>query len=321
MSMRLYGQAKLTSMAPVPLGLLQRKCACGGTPGPTGECAACRRKRPGIQPKLTINQPGDKYEREADRVAEQVMRMPEPHLQRLELIEEEEEETRLQTKSVRQGQTEVIAAPPIVPEVLRSAGNPLGPTARAFMEPRFGHDFGQVRVHTDARAAESAKAVQARAYTVGRNVVFGARQYAPATTVGRQLLAHELTHVVQQSQRQSTPHLQRVDWGPAGGKCCNESLEGDEWALVGDGTWKLLAQDAQDACTEVLDDCDGMTCGGGFYFVRNLQHGVCRTPRQDDATFRDRRWTPNAPRSEAMSPTQRGSHSGDTPPLGYRYDE
>src|SRR5207302_6062309 len=85
-------------------------------------------------------------------------------------------------------------APPIVHDVLSSPGQPLDAGTRAFMEPRFGHDFGQVRVHTDARAAESARAVNALAYTVGQDVVFGAAQYAPETAAGRRLLAHELTH-------------------------------------------------------------------------------------------------------------------------------
>lgn len=89
-------------------------------------------------------------------------------------------------------------APPIVDEVLRSSGQPLDDTTRAFMEPRFGFDFGQVRVHTDERAAQSAASVSALAYTVGQDVVFGAGQYAPGTSEGRRLVAHELTHVAQQ---------------------------------------------------------------------------------------------------------------------------
>jgi hypothetical protein len=89
--------------------------------------------------------------------------------------------------------------PPIVHEVLRSPGQPLDPTTRAFMEPRFGHDFGHVRVHTDTKAAESARAVHAFAYTMGRDVVFGAGQFVPTTNAGQQLMAHELAHVVQQS--------------------------------------------------------------------------------------------------------------------------
>jgi hypothetical protein len=94
--------------------------------------------------------------------------------------------------------SQVHEAPAIVHEVLRSPGQPLDAGTRAFVEPRFGHDFSQVRVHTDGRAAESARAVNSLAYTVGREVVFGTGQYAPATSTGQRLLAHELTHVVQQ---------------------------------------------------------------------------------------------------------------------------
>jgi len=97
--------------------------------------------------------------------------------------------------------TEHGDTPSIVHEVLSPSGQPLDAETRAFMEPRLGHDFGQVRVHTDAKAAESARAVNSRAYTVGREVVFGAGQYAPKTTAGQRLLAHELTHVVQQPER------------------------------------------------------------------------------------------------------------------------
>ena len=90
------------------------------------------------------------------------------------------------------------AAPPIVDEVLRSPGQPLNTATRAFMEPRFGYDFSQVRVHFGAAAEQSAREVNADAYTVGSNIVFGAGQFAPRTHEGRRLLAHELTHVVQQ---------------------------------------------------------------------------------------------------------------------------
>lgn len=89
-------------------------------------------------------------------------------------------------------------APAIVNKVLRAPGQPLGGAARAFMEDRFAHSFGNVRIHTDAEAARSARAVGAAAYTVGRNVVFDHGRYAPDTASGRRLLAHELTHVVQQ---------------------------------------------------------------------------------------------------------------------------
>jgi len=100
----------------------------------------------------------------------------------------------------REGLTQqAYAVPPIVHTVLSSPGQSLDTNTRAFMEPRFGHDFSQVRVHTDARAAESAWAVNALAYTAGQSLVFGKDQYAPGTTEGKKLIAHELTHVVQQS--------------------------------------------------------------------------------------------------------------------------
>jgi hypothetical protein len=89
-------------------------------------------------------------------------------------------------------------APPIVHEVLRSPGQPLDANTRAFMEPRFGHDFSAVRVHTDAKAAESARAVNSLAYTVGQDMVFGSGQYNLHTNKGVRLLAHELTHTIQQ---------------------------------------------------------------------------------------------------------------------------
>ncbi len=97
------------------------------------------------------------------------------------------------------------SAPAIVHEVLRSPGQPLDPATRTLMESRFAADFGRVRVHTDALAAESAKAVQARAYTVGHNVVFAANNYAPSSPAGRGLLAHELAHTIQQRKASGAP--------------------------------------------------------------------------------------------------------------------
>ena len=176
---------------------------------------------PRIQRKLTIGRPNDRFEQEADRVADQVMRMPDPHsavdlgvagvgrasgiqrictecqdeLQRQPLEEEEEE---LQAKP------QPGAIPALAPtsaagvDALRGGGEALSPALRSFYEPRFGHDFGHVRVHTDARAAESARDIKARAFTLGSDVVFGRGEFRPGSSAGRQLLAHELTHVVQQ---------------------------------------------------------------------------------------------------------------------------
>jgi hypothetical protein len=101
--------------------------------------------------------------------------------------------------------------PPIVHEVLRSPGQPLDPATRAYMEPRFGYDFSRVRVHTDAKAAESARAVNARAYTVGNDIIFREHQYAPAADRGQKLLAHELAHVIQQRGHHRIPSKIRIE--------------------------------------------------------------------------------------------------------------
>jgi len=119
--------------------------------------------------------------------------------------------TKLQRQAV--GEPGGFEAPPIVHEVLRSPGQPLDEQTRTFMESRFGYNFGPVQVHTDDKAAESARAVSARAYTVGRHVVMGQGEYAPGTDAGRRLLAHELVHVVQQSGGE---RLQKLSVGAVG---------------------------------------------------------------------------------------------------------
>jgi hypothetical protein len=155
----------LPSFTPVRSGLLQRKCACGDTPGPIGECEAYRQKK--LQ-----RRPGN---------------LPAP-------------------STINHQPSTASQVPPIVHEVLRSPGEPLDLATRAFMESRFGHDFSCVRVHTDSRAVESARAVNAMAYAFGGNIVFQSHRYSLKTEEGRKLLAHELVHVMQ--QRGSTHTLQ-----------------------------------------------------------------------------------------------------------------
>jgi hypothetical protein len=217
-----------------------------------------------IQTRLEIGAPNDRFEREADRVAEEVLRTPAnaaaasapagspersvqrmcddcaeekaqlqrmpradaPGLPRISTLgcgfgaqlpqpaqaaraqdDEIEEELALQAKSAAGTDAETV---PGVAHELQSPqgrGRPLSPNERAFFEPRFGHDFGEVRLHVDAQAAESARALNALAYTVGRHIVFGSGQFAVGTPTGRRLLAHELTHVVQQGR--SAPVIQR----------------------------------------------------------------------------------------------------------------
>lgn len=173
-----------------------------------------------LQRKLTVNQPGDKFEQEADRVADAVMRMPDPAIsaqpvsrtsptgvQRCscgqsisgtEPCQDCKDKT-MALQRASSGSSSRDTAPPIVHEVLGSRGQPLDHATRDFMEPRFGADFSGVRVHADPKAAESARAVDALAYTVGHDIVLGQEQYAPQTTAGRRLLTHELTHVMQQA--------------------------------------------------------------------------------------------------------------------------
>src|SRR6266487_493420 len=205
------------SFIPIQASLRQRKCACGQHTGAGGECEECRQKREGM----------------------------------------------LQRAAVSASPVIGRGVPPIVHEVLSSPGKALDTGTRAFMEPRFGHDFSkvrihnhtplmtksdltisrpgdqgeqeadrmtglpmqapgqrsgydfsQVRMHTDAQAAESARAINALAYTVGQHLVFGTGQYAPQTNIGKRLLAHELTHVVQQTEQHNV-QIQRKDAGVA----------------------------------------------------------------------------------------------------------
>jgi hypothetical protein len=160
-----------------------------------------------IQAKLTINTPGDIYEHEPDRVPEQVVRMPEPRLQltcacggacpNCQTGKPGHEHERFQMTYVGPGVRGPATAPSSVHEVLHSPGQPLDVGTPTFMEPRFGHDFSRVRIHTDAEAAQSAGQLQASAYTLGDHVVFAEGQFAPSTSEGGRLLAHELAHVVQ----------------------------------------------------------------------------------------------------------------------------
>lgn len=176
-----------------------------------------------IQAKLQLGAVNDPLEHEADHVADRVVRTADPaaptlpltsgapRLQRkcscggsdgeCEACHEKGQKGNLQRKAT--AGTQLPGIPSTVHEVLRSPGQPLEGTARNFFETRFVRDFSRIQIHTDARAAESARSMQALAYTVGNQVVFGAGQYAPQTEPGRRLIAHELTHTVQQGAASS----------------------------------------------------------------------------------------------------------------------
>ena len=161
---------------------------------------------------LRVGPAGDQFELEADRVADTIVRMSEPSAQRV--CAECEEEKGTDTGTIRRSHAATLAvgamqgqesqgkapseAPQIVSDVIAESGRPLAPLVRSFMEPRFGYDFSRVRIHTGGRATESARAVNAVAYTVGRDIVFDEGAYRPETDSGRHIIAHELTHVIQQ---------------------------------------------------------------------------------------------------------------------------
>jgi hypothetical protein len=115
-----------------------------------------------------------------------------------EQLPDDDVEKRVQAIGVQSSTPKVTTSVAANVHAMNGGGNPLAETTRAFFEPRFGADFSQVRVHTDSRAAETAKSINARAFTVGPNIAFSAGQYAPESREGRQILAHELTHVLQQ---------------------------------------------------------------------------------------------------------------------------
>jgi hypothetical protein len=165
-----------------------------------------------IQAKLTIGQPNDRYEQEADRVADAVMQIPES--QSVENIDISKPNQNVNIQRMYPDPHDPHVNPNLVGKIngLRYRVHTLPQSFRTFFEPRFGHDFSEVRLHTDAQAAESARAVNALAYTLGQDIFFGAGQYAPKMQSGKRLIAHELTHVIQQSQTVATGanFLQRV---------------------------------------------------------------------------------------------------------------
>jgi len=156
-----------------------------------------------IQAKLVVGQVNDPLEYEADRVADQAMRVSEPELaiapapaqlsQKCAACEEEEPR-KLGARPAGVSVAGGSEAPAIVHEVLRSIGQPLDRSTRACMEPRFGRDFADIRVHADPAAGESARAIGALAYASANHIVFAPGQYVPGSDHGRQLLAHELAH-------------------------------------------------------------------------------------------------------------------------------
>ncbi|MEA3335577.1 MAG: putative zinc-binding metallopeptidase [Chloroflexota bacterium] len=184
---------------------------------------------------------------------------------RAEMPKKKEEGSLLMRKAT--GQAEIGHAPSQVHDALQSPGRPLDDSTLSFMETRFGHSFAHVRIHTDAGAGQSARAVSSHAYTVGSDVVFASGQYSPHTAAGRHLLAHELAHVVQQTgPAPLSPGLvlQRKEGeeGLSPEEMLKHAVEGDDDAvreLVDSQEWGKLTFDVAQGSQLIVNLLDGAT--------------------------------------------------------------
>jgi hypothetical protein len=283
-----------------------------------------------MQAKLEVGAVDDPLEREADEVAEKVMRMPDAGAfappsakgdgipgvlrrcacggtctDRQKKKSAGEKWEQVQTKRVNGSDGGPAKAPASVYGVLRSSGQPLDRSTRAFMEPRFGRDFSRVRVHSNAAAQQSAREVNAQAYTLGPNIVFGAGRFAPTTHEGKWLIAHELTHVMQQngagagkidgvsSSTVSEPRLMRSVALDSTVKICHRVLKSRKIKISQGGLRVVLLLRPQDTnvpdCADhdftvylnrsntFLDDdvasCPGRTGGTRSFSFGNLSQG------------------------------------------------
>jgi hypothetical protein len=207
--------------------------------------------KPFFQPKLAINQPNDVYEQEADAMAEKVMR-PGNYLQNQNTFFkpsvssvqrkcahcEEEEKKQVQRKET-DATTMASSTTENYISSINGSGNKLSPDERNFFEPKFGTDLSNVRIHTGTQANESAKSISALAYTHGNNIIFANNQYQPFTDPGKKLLAHELTHVMQQSQN-IAPAIQRQ---PSGGDADTDADENAKQNVEKNEVVKKLEED------------------------------------------------------------------------------
>jgi Domain of unknown function (DUF4157) len=191
------------------------------------------------QMALRVSEPADSHEREARDVADKVLRMPDTPPDPAASVTSE--------KSAHTAPGVPAEAAQAIPD----SGQPLDAAMRASMEPRFGHDFSHVRVHTDERAAEAAAGFAARAYTLGSDIVFGAGEYTPDTTAGQHLLAHELAHVVQQDGAGGAASGYDVMRQPA-----TATDESDDWLIE---TIESTASFMEDMALEGLEVITGQS--------------------------------------------------------------
>ena len=298
-------------------------------------CPACSQPRalqPGvIQPKLLVGQVDDPLEHEADTVADYLMRMPDPELRintslpklsRKGTAYEEETPKTPRTKPIGAPEAEVSHAPAIAHEVLGTQGRPLDSTTRTFFEPRFRHDLGEVRIHDDRRAAKSARSVGALAYTAGRHIVFGEGAYRTGTDAGRRLLAHELSHTVQQSRTPASQPRTMNTVSPAAVRLHSDVSSGiirrDPVADAGSGgstpdysqlTWQQLLPRAHGAGGKRITSIDIHTPGNridtrGTGQAPTLNYAADKDIRTDPASAAPTGGAGGTPEADALAAAQ-----------------
>jgi hypothetical protein len=220
--------------------------------------------RPPIQRKQAISSPGGADEREADDLADAILAMPDPAagpahptVQRKCTGCEDEDKEPIKTKHVPSAGDGTASDPRPALAAATHGGVPLPRPVRSYFEQRFGRDFAAVRVHTGPDAAAGAHAVQARAYTIGNEIVFGAHEFAPATSEGKRLLAHELVHTIQQA---GTAPQRKIQGAPVAGEgVCHEQPDAQEGAasLAGQGFAPAESAQAHEADAAANDVPDG----------------------------------------------------------------
>jgi len=230
-----------------PIGIKNNSlCSC------EGNCPRCRINNDNtnhvpsvIQAKLKVSQPSDEYEQEADMVAEKVMSISSSQVSNLQIKDSDDENYKIDRKyksceddgdgnkenlkeiHIKRKGTNTNSSNTLdisdstannIKNIVKQQGSPLDTSTREFMEQRFGYDFSNIKIHNDNNATKSAKSINALAYTIGNNVIFGVNNYNTNTVEGKKLLAHELTHVVQQNDesdriKQSFGRLHNNEYG------------------------------------------------------------------------------------------------------------
>jgi hypothetical protein len=215
------GRIKPLALAPAT-AVVQRKadCSCGGG---CPRCNGKKNREKNFQTKLPMSVPGDFHEQEADRIADKVIGMSQPAVpmktREIAALNKTvapaiSSNKRVQAKTTpTHSETTATEASPHT-ALLGTGGMPMPASLRDYFEPRFGQDFSRVKLHTTPRAATKANEMSARAFTIGNNIAFADQQYQPDSTEGKRLLAHELTHVVQQRENKtSSPVIRRQTIG------------------------------------------------------------------------------------------------------------